>query len=443
MTGLSAFPALPGRTVGAPVDGARRLLLRDVRLHRSGPADPVEPVAAEPLDVHLDRLGPRPLGDPRLVDLLEAAGLTGHGGAHVAAALRWRAVAAGAGPLTVVANGAESEPVAGKDGTLLRQRPHLVLDGLMLAAESLGAHRAVVWLHGDDEGGRRALLAALAERRWSDSRLPVEVLTGPVHYLAGESSAITRAVQGGPALPTVRRRPSDPRAPRTLVHNVETLARLALLARGHAPASTRLLSVLGAHRVVVEVEQATTFGQLLAGLGWPAAPQAVLLGGYGGLWAPWERMSHLPVDERALRAEGLTLGAGVVLPLAAGACGLGATADLVDYLASMSARQCGPCRFGLPALADSWRALAEGRDVLGQVLDDAGAVEGRGACHHPDGATRLVASAVATFEADVAAHRTGRPCVAGGSGPSSAGWSSWLPSSPVPASTGPTPGERR
>lgn len=416
MSGLTTFPMLPGGTVGAPADGAHRLLLRDVRLRPSGPADPVHPVAAEPLAVHLDRLGPRPLGDPGLVDLLERTGLTGHGGAHVPAALRWRALAAGVGPLTVVANGAESEPVAGKDGTLLRQRPHLVLDGLMLTAEALGAQRAVVWLHGDDDGGRRAVLAALDERRWSDARHRVDVLMGPVHYLAGESSAIAGAVQGGSALPTVRRRPRDPRAPRTLVHNVETLARLALLARGHAPSTTRLLSVLGTERVVVEVEQSTTFGQLLGGLGWPSAPEAVLLGGYGGLWAPWERLAHLPLDERALRAEGLTLGAGVVMPLAPGRCGLRATADLVDYLASMSARQCGPCRLGLPALADSFRALADGRGGgVGAVLDDAWAVEGRGACHHPDGATRLVASAVATFEVDVAAHLAGGPCTDGSS----------------------------
>lgn len=414
MNALVTFPTLPAGAVGAPADGACRLLLRDVRLRPSGPADPVHPVAAEPLAVHLDRLGPRPLGDPGLVDLIERTGLTGHGGAHVPAALRWRALAAGAGPLTVVANGAESEPVAGKDGTLLRQRPHLVLDGLMLTAEALGAQRAVVWLHGDDDGGRRAVLAALEERRWSDARHRVDVLMGPVHYLAGESSAIAGAVQGGSALPTVRRRPRDARAPRTLVHNVETLARLALLARGHVPSTTRLLSVLGTERVVVEVEQATTFGQLLAGLGWPAAPEAVLLGGYGGLWAPWHRLAHLPLDERALRTEGLTLGAGVVMPLAPGACGLRETADLVDYLASMSARQCGPCRLGLPALADSFRALADGRGGgVGAVLDDAGVVEGRGACHHPDGATRLVASAVATFEADVAAHVAGRPCAEG------------------------------
>lgn len=405
MTDTLAFPE-----VGTHVRGAR-VLLGSAVLPAGGPADPTGQAPAENLAAHLDRVGPRPTGSPALVDVLDRARLSGHGGAHVPAAAKWRRVLAGHGHLTVVANGAESEPVAAKDGTLLRQRPHLVIDGLLLTAEALGARRAVIWLHGDDRGARRSLRAALAERPWSPSAPAVEIVDGPVHYLAGEASAITRAVAGGPALPTVRRRP-EPGAPRTLVHNVETLARLALLARGYPPSGTRLLTVLGDGRAVVEVDAATTFTELLVDLGWTEAPQAVLLGGYGGLWAPWSRLAGLAVDEGALRREGLTLGAGVVAPLGTWACGVHQTAELVAYLASMSARQCGPCVFGLPALAESTAALADGRRGAGvdRLLDDAASVEGRGACHHPDGATRLIASATSTFADDVAAHAAGRPC---------------------------------
>lgn len=385
------------------------LLCSGALLPDDGPADPLgERPRPESLAVHLGRLGPRPLGRADLVARIGADGLTGHGGAHVPAVVKWQAALAGSGPLTVVANGAESEPVAAKDGTLLRQRPHLVIDGLVTAAEALGAGRAVVWLHGDDHGARAAVRRAVAER--PPGELPVEVLDGPVHYLAGEASAITRAVLGGPALPTARRRPVLGR-PRTLVHNVETLARVALLARGLTPPATRLLTVLGEGRVVVEVGLDVTVGEVLAGLGWVEAPQAVLLGGYGGLWASWDRVARLPVAEPAMRAAGLSLGAGVLAPLGVGACGVRQAAALIRYLASMSARQCGPCLFGLPALADAVAALADGRPRgLEPVLALAAEVEGRGACHHPDGATRLAASALTTFAADVAAHASGHPC---------------------------------
>ncbi len=417
------LPVVRGqRAVHAPRHGGT-LLLADVRLRRSGPADPLGAAPTETLAEHRERLGERPRGAADLLTAVEASGLTGHGGAHVPAGLKWRAALRGSGPLTVVANGAESEPVAGKDGTLLRQRPHLVLDGLALLAESLGARRAVLWLHGDDDGARRAVEGALAERRTgvrggAPSAGPhVEVVSGPSHYLAGESSAIVQALSGGPALPTVRRRATDPAAPRTLVHNVETLARLALLARGQAPPATRLLTVLARTpdrgRFVVEIPLATTLRQVLDGLGEPPHPQAVLLGGYGGAWASWDAVADVPVAEDALRAVGARLGAGVVVPLGADACGVRRTAALLGYLAARSARQCGPCLFGLPALAGSVADLADGsggRALVTRLLADAGAIAGRGACHHPDGATGLVASAVEVFRADVEDHAAGRDC---------------------------------
>ncbi len=425
------MPVVAGRSPASFAGRAPGLLLADTRLRRSGPADPVGTFLTEDLAEHGARFGPRPRGTTDLLDVVDQAGLTGHGGAHVPAALKWRSVLRGQGPLTVIANGAESEPVAGKDGTLLRQRPHLVLDGLEILAESLGAHRAVLWLHGDDEGARRSVERALAERYGVGHEhaargfqeamrraqtVRIEIVSGPSHYLSGEASAIVRALAGGPALPTVRRRSTDPLAARSLVHNVETLARLAIVARGIMAPATRLLTVLATSvhegRAVVEVPLTTTFASLLEGLG-ESPPQAVLLGGYGGRWALWQTVADLPVDEAALRRAGTGLGAGVVAPLATGACGVRQTAAVLAYLSSMSARQCGPCVFGLPALAAGMEDLAAGtggRAVVGTLLADAAVIEGRGACHHPDGATGLVSSAVEVFRVDVEAHLAGRAC---------------------------------
>jgi len=418
--------------VGMPVDedvlgrvpaGSGDLLRSAARLPRSGPADPVHPVLTERLADHLARLGERPRGGPGLVDAIERAGLTGHGGGHVPTALKWRSALRRVGPRTVVANGAESEPVSAKDATLLRQRPHLVLDGLALASETLGARRAVVWLHADDAGSRRALEAALAERR--RGRLPgpaIEVVSGPVHYLAGESTAIANALAGGPTLPTSRR-PREPDAapsPRTLVQNVETLARVALIARGCANPQVTLVTVLGAHdRQVLEVTRTARLGDVVAATGVlrAAPPQAVLLGGFGGTWADWADVADLPLDEAAARRRGLSLGAGVIAPLRQGACGVTEAAAIATYLAGMSAQQCGPCLFGLPALASGLQRLALGRAPRRErrrLDEDMGAVAGRGACHHPDGATRMIASAMTVFARDAEAHAHGRPCAGAG-----------------------------
>jgi NADH:ubiquinone oxidoreductase subunit F (NADH-binding) len=389
------------------------LLTGPVTLQPSGPADSIMTSERESYDDHVLRFGRRPDVSAALLARIEHEGLLGHGGAFVPVGVKWRSALLRKGHLTVVANAAESEPLAGKDGTLIRQRPHLVLDGLMITAQALGADRAIIWLHGDDTTGRAVFEQAFKERGWSGREVPLEIIDGPVHYLAGEAQAITRAVSGGPALPFPRRAVTDPYAPQTIVHNVETLARLALIARELPNPSTRLLTVLGTQRMVVEVEHSTTIEQVLIRLGWKVAPQAVLLGGYAGIWAKWDDVAGLEVAEKAMRGAKLTLGAGVMVPLSDDACGVRVTSDLISYLASMSARQCGPCLFGLPALADHWTKLADeaaDRRTIDRLRDDIAAVEGRGACRHPDGATRLSISALETFSAHLGAHVSGMRC---------------------------------
>ncbi len=88
------------------------------------------------------------------------------------------------------------------------------------------------------------------------------------------------------------------------------------------------------------------------------------------------------------------------------------TARVIRYLAGETAGQCGPCVFGLPALADAVADLAyQGqRRTIRQIDALSGLVAGRGACKHPDGATQLVRSALTTFSADAAWHEVRGPC---------------------------------
>jgi NADH:ubiquinone oxidoreductase subunit F (NADH-binding) len=105
----------------------------------------------------------------------------------------------------------------------------------------------------------------------------------------------------------------------------------------------------------------------------------------------------------------------VLFALAAGRCGVAETARVLGYLARQSAQQCGPCRFGLPAIATDFAQLAAGRpegDVLARLERRLGVIEGRGACRHPDGAVRLAGSALTAFAGDIRAHAARRPCPA-------------------------------
>ena len=148
------------------------------------------------------------------------------------------------------------------------------------------------------------------------------------------------------------------------------------------------------------------------------------MGGYFGAWLLAEAAWQVPMSHAALKAAGGAMGAGMVIVLPVSSCGLAETARVLRYLADENAGQCGPCMFGLPALADAMADLAyqggRGR-ALERVASLAGLVAGRGACRHPDGAVQLVRSALRAFEADALWHDSPGPCPGCGPGPAAAG----------------------
>jgi NADH:ubiquinone oxidoreductase subunit F (NADH-binding) len=401
------------------------------------------PSGGADLTSHHRRHGPLP-APAGLVEAVRAAGLTGHGGAAFPTWRKLAAVAAaaetGREPV-VVANAAEGEPASHKDRALLRYAPHLVLDGLRLAAGAVGARRAYLYLPPRYADGLRSALAQRQGSGWD--RLPVELVGAPPGFVAGEESAVLARIAGGPAVPADRYRPvaeSGLRGAPSLVQNVETLAHLALIARhgsdwfraaGTAEEPGTFLATIGGavgRPDVYEAGYGVRLDELLAMAGGPAAPvQAVLVGGYHGAWLPGTRLDA-PVSRAGLAPFGGTPGAGVVVVLPGGACGLRATSGIVSYLADASTGQCGPCRNGLPAIAGQFAALASAASATGPAAgptDPAGPadparigllarlVSGRGACRHPDGTARLVASALRVFDAEVRRHAAGT-CVEGG-----------------------------
>jgi NADH:ubiquinone oxidoreductase subunit F (NADH-binding) len=140
----------------------------------------------------------------------------------------------------------------------------------------------------------------------------------------------------------------------------------------------------------------------------------VLVGGYFGTWLPADVAWRAPWSQPGLRSVGGTMGAGVLVVLPESSCGLVETARAVGYLARESAGQCGPCVFGLPALAQALADLAyRGRrgDAVDKIAGLIPLIEDRGACRHPDGATQLAASALAAFGRDALTHDFAGPCV--------------------------------
>jgi NADH:ubiquinone oxidoreductase subunit F (NADH-binding) len=147
--------------------------------------------------------------------------------------------------------------------------------------------------------------------------------------------------------------------------------------------------------------------------------QAVLVGGYHGAWLPASQAAQMTLSNASLRPAGGFVGAGVVVALPADRCGVAEAARVARYLALESAGQCGPCFNGLPRIATVLDELAGSRPdprALAAIRRWAGLVEGRGACHHPDGTVRFVRSALHVFAEEIDRHQHGR-CTAPGAPP--------------------------
>jgi NADH:ubiquinone oxidoreductase subunit F (NADH-binding) len=211
-----------------------------------------------------------------------------------------------------------------------------------------------------------------------------------------------------------------------LVQNVETLAHLALLARfgpdwfreigtpGY-PGST-LVTVSGdvARPGVYEIAPGSSIGQIITYCGGAVEDtRAVLVGGYAGRWLDGSQHLGLGLADDQLRPVGASMGAGVIVVLSPTSCGLAETTRIASYLAGESAGQCGPCVNGLASIAGALDRLHRGDadpSTMPTLRRWASDVAGRGACHHPDGAVRLVDSALDVFAPDIAWHQRHRSC---------------------------------
>lgn len=377
----------------------------------------------EDLAAYRERGGYRLLGDAdELLADVDASGLLGRGGAAFPLAVKLRAVRANgpSGAPVVVANGEEGEPASVKDRWLLRNRPHLVLDGLRLAAALVGAPRAYVFV--SDADSARSVESALGEVHTRD--VSIEVFPVQPGYVAGEETAAVQAINGGPAKPTDKPpRPfeSGVDGRPTLVSNVETLANLAYI-HGHGAAvfrsqgtaqspGTFLATITGGGgpAVLYEIPHGLPFTELLARHGVsPAKVRGVLMGGYfAGLVN--RRVLDTTLDHETIRGIGSGLGCGAI-SLITDECPVAVAAAVAAYFDRENAGQCGSCFNGTAAMAAAAGALRDGvatTEDLDRLKRWSKVLRGRGACGTLDAACNVAATLLEEFPDEVGRHLDG------------------------------------
>ncbi|MDH3402128.1 MAG: NAD(P)H-dependent oxidoreductase subunit E [Acidobacteriota bacterium] len=349
---------------------------------------------------------------------LEASGLTGRGGAGFPAHIKWRGVRGQ--PVAeryVVLNADEGEPGTFKDREVILRRPHLVVEGLAIAAYALAAGDVYCYVRGEFGHVKAALVAAVDEARAVgvlDPAVRWHFVDGHGAYICGEETALLEALEGKRGMP--RMKPPFPvevgfRGKPTLIQNVETIACLpAILGRGgewfrssgRTQPGSKLYCLSGhvARPGVYEAPMGVSMRELLALAGGVVGElKAFSPGGASSGFLPAGKID-VAMDFQALAAEGSMLGsAGVVV--------LNDTADMVDaaltqavFFEDESCGQCAPCRIGTQILRQALeRYRDEGRDpeTLSYVADVAWGMREASICGLGQAASLPLESAMKYF----------------------------------------------
>jgi NADH-quinone oxidoreductase subunit F len=308
-------------------------------------------------------------GQAAVLDAIEHAGLSGRGGAAYPTAQKWRAVGAQRGPRYVVANADESEPGTFKDRLLLEADPFALLEAVTIAAATIGAARAYIYVRAEYPGAIAVLTEAVA--RWQAAGLhdhvptagepfAIEIRRGAGAYVCGEETALFNSIEGRrgeprpkPPFPTVAGLFGRP----TLVNNVETFVNVTRILRDGPAAfaadgtaespGTKLFCVSGAvaRPGVYELPFGTTLADLLSMAEPRGTPRCVLLGGAAGTFViPAE--FDLALSLEATRAAGATIGSGAVIVFGEGTDMRAIVGRIARFFAHESCGQCVPCRVG-------------------------------------------------------------------------------------------------
>ncbi len=323
------------------------------------------------------------LGAEGTIEVIEAAGLRGRGGAGFPTGRKWRTVAGFAAPnrpATVVVNGAEGEPGSFKDRELLVRNPYRVLEGALIAAGAVGADEIIVAVKEsftDQIAALRRAIAELTEAGWLDE-VAIDVVAGPSEYLFGEETALLEVVDGRPPFPRVAppyRHGSDEDgegrisaahiamagdggASPTLANNVETMANVAMiLANGAAwfrelgtaqSPGTIVCTITGSTQRdgVGEVPMGTTLREVITELGGGPEPGVhilAVLGGVSNTFIPDAKLDT-PLTYEDMRAAGSGLGAGGFIVYDERDDLVAVAQGVAHFLSVESCGQCTPCK---------------------------------------------------------------------------------------------------
>jgi NADH-quinone oxidoreductase subunit F len=323
------------------------------------------------------------------------ARLRGRGGAGFPTGLKWSFVEMGPDaprPKYIVCNGDEMEPGTFKDRVLLRGNPHLLIEGILLAAYAVQADVGYIFIRGEyvEEGERvrRALEEAHASNYLGDNilksgfRFELHLHMSAGRYMCGEETGLLSALEGRRANPKAK--PPFPAqvglwGKPTVVNNIETFCNVPFIIRNGAKAfadlsrskdgGTKLYGASGRVKRpgVWELPMGTPLREIIeehaGGMRDGLQLRAVMPGGASTEFI-LEKDLDVPMDFDSLQPLRSRMGTGTVIVLDDQTCPVGMTCNLQQFFAQESCGWCTPCRDGLPWVAHTLSAIEQGRGTM-------------------------------------------------------------------------------
>ena len=421
-------------------------------MEKQGPLRLLAPFDGEPWDIdcYRNRGGyeawqqvVRDRNPDRVIEELKQSRLRGRGGAGFLTGLKWeKVVHHRTHERYFVCNAGEHEPGTFKDRYLVQHYPHQLIEGCLIAAFTVGAKEAYIYLNAEFFDAKASLEKAMDQARergflgknvlGAGFDLELEVCEGHGSYVAGEETAMLESMEGRPAHPK-QKPPFYPtdfglRGKPTLVNNVETLSHIPhVLRRGacwftevgvEKSPGTMLFSLSGAvnRPGVYELPLGTPLRHVIdeCGGGVPHGRRvkAVFPGGPSFSMVGPDELD-LQMDFDSLKKAGTGLGSAGVIVVDDATCMVAHTLALSTFFREESCGQCPPCRIGTERLEDLVATIEEGRGTrndLDKLLQICGFVKGTGFCTLVTGASVLVQNSLRLFRHEYEEHIAGQAC---------------------------------
>ena len=385
--------------------------------------------------VTLPRL--RRMKPEEVVELVRLSGLRGRGGAGFPTGAKWGFVPRVTDkPVYLVVNADESEPFTFKDRLIIESDPHLLIEGMIIAAYAIGARKAFVYFRGEYRRQQEIFEAALSEAegaghlcdktRGPDASLEVVVCRGAGAYICGEETALLSSIEGRRGLPRIR--PPFPAVAGlfgcpTVVNNVETLASLPFILREGAEGfrrigtekspGTKLVSLCGqverpgVYEVPMGMPVATFLAECAGGTLGGEKLKALIPGGSSVPVLTAAEALGARIDFESMAEAGSMLGSGGMMAICDGSCMVRILCDIARFYADESCGQCAPCREGCGWIAAIARRVEAGRGRDGDIdtmLSLADNMQGRTICVLADALAMPVKSFVGKFRVEFENH---------------------------------------